>query len=118
MRWLAINSAHHLDRLKELVSRHLTRAHSRFGKRRHCLWIVCEIRYAEMGHNTVPATRDRPRAQISHHRMDVRTRRHDGSVSMKAIGRSVLAVLVGVIVTMGLIMGLENVCSSLYPLPP
>jgi len=37
---------------------------------------------------------------------------------MKAIGRSVLAVLVGVIVTMGLIMGLENVCSSLYPLPP
>jgi hypothetical protein len=37
---------------------------------------------------------------------------------MKAIGRSVLAVVVGVIVTMGLIMGVETVCNYLYPPPP
>ena len=37
---------------------------------------------------------------------------------MKAIGRSVLAVVVGVMVTMGLIMGIEAVCNHLYPLPP
>jgi hypothetical protein len=36
---------------------------------------------------------------------------------MKALGRSVLAVLVGVLVTMGLIVGLEAVCTHLYPLP-
>ena len=37
---------------------------------------------------------------------------------MKAIGRSVLAVIVGVMVTMGLIMGIEAVCNALYPMPP
>src|SRR5689334_19985681 len=37
---------------------------------------------------------------------------------MTAIGRSVLAVVVGVIVTMGLIMGVETLCNTLYPLPP
>jgi hypothetical protein len=37
---------------------------------------------------------------------------------MKAIGRSVLAVVVGVMVTMGLIVSVEAVCNHLYPMPP
>lgn len=37
---------------------------------------------------------------------------------MKAIGRSVLAVFVGIMVTMGLIMGVEAACNHLYPMPP
>jgi len=37
---------------------------------------------------------------------------------MKAIGRSVLAVLVGAIVAVGLISGIEAISSAVYPMPP